>query len=77
MSDTNKISQNEPLDLLRLVQYAFPMVFVALAFGFYLNGTIPVIMAWVFAAVGILEYFLIGLIRIYTKRAASANLSEV
>jgi hypothetical protein len=56
------------LDILRLIQYAFPMVFVILALGFYINGQVPAIIAWVFAAVGILEYFLIGIIRISTHK---------
>ena len=69
--------KKEGLEILRLIQYAFPMVFIVLAFGFYFNGQVPAIIAWVFAAVGVLEYFLIGIIRIYANPSSKRVLNEV
>ena len=73
--------KKQPFELLRVVQYAFPMVFVALAFAFYLNGRAPALMAWIFAAIGFLEYCFLGLLRakinsMRLENLPSENLSE-
>jgi len=33
--------RKQTLDILRIVQYCFPMVFVILAFAFYVNDRVP------------------------------------
>jgi hypothetical protein len=54
------------------------MVFVALAFGFYLNDRLPALMAWVFAAVGFMEYCLLGILRFNLNSIkAKRDFSEV
>ena len=68
--------RNQTLDVLRVVQYCFPMVFVILAFGFYFNDRVPALMAWIFAAVGFIEYCLLGILRFNLKAVKEKKLAE-
>jgi len=69
--------RKQTLDILRLVQYCFPMVFVILAFAFYYNDRVPALMAWVFAAVGFIEYCLLGILRYNLKNIKAEKLAQV
>ena len=48
--------------VLAKIQYFFPIVFFVLAFVFYVHDKVDPRLAWIFFAVGVLEYFLVGML---------------
>lgn len=70
------MKKNQTLEILRVIQYCFPMVFVILAFAFYINDRLPALMAWIFAAVGFIEYCLLGILRFNLKSVEEKALRE-
>ena len=44
------------------IRYFFPIVFFVLAFVFYIHDKVDPRLAWIFFAVGVMEYFLIGIL---------------
>ena len=61
--------------ILGKIQYFFPIVFFLLAFVFYITDKVDPRLAWIFFAVGVMEYFLVGLLVDSRKKKLEAEMS--
>ena len=57
------------------IQYFFPIVFFLLAFVFYVHDKVDPRLAWIFFAVGVMEYFLIGMLVDSRKKKLEADIA--
>ncbi|NNC38004.1 MAG: hypothetical protein HKO68_02340 [Desulfobacterales bacterium] len=54
--------RKQSIRMMSKIQYFFPIVFFVLAFVFYIHDKIDPRLAWIFFAVGVMEYFLVGML---------------
>lgn len=54
--------RRQSIRVLSKIQYFFPIVFFVLAFVFYVHQKVDPTLAWIFFAVGVMEYFLVGML---------------
>jgi hypothetical protein len=62
MDDAEREDREQSIRVLAKIRYFFPIVFFVLAFVFYVNHAVDPRLAWIFFAVGVLEYFLVGML---------------
>jgi hypothetical protein len=68
--------REQSIRVLGKIQYFFPIVFLVFAFVFYINGRVPALLAWIFGAVGVMEYFLIAILIDSRKRKLDQDLGR-
>ena len=56
------------------IQYFFPIVFFIVAFVFYIQNRVDPRLAWIFFAIGVMEYFLVGLLVDSRKKKLAAEM---
>jgi EamA domain-containing membrane protein RarD len=72
--DKEEIEDRErSIMVLGKIQYFFPIVFFLLAFVFYVHDKVDPRLAWIFFAVGVMEYFLIGMLVDSRKKKLEAD----
>jgi len=75
--DREEIEDRErSIMVLGKIQYFFPMVFFLLAFVFYITNKVDPRLAWIFFAVGVMEYFLIGMLVDSRKKKLALEMNE-
>lgn len=62
MDEAEREDREQSIKVLAKIQYFFPIVFFILAFVFYVHDKVDPRLAWIFFAVGVLEYFLVGML---------------
>ena len=62
MDKAEREDREQSIRVLAKIQYFFPIVFFILAFVFYVHEKVDPTLAWIFFAVGVLEYFLVGML---------------
>jgi len=62
MDASEREDREQSIRVLSKIQYFFPIVFFLLAFVFYVHDKVDPRLAWIFFAVGVMEYFLVGML---------------
>lgn len=62
MEQAEREDREQSIRVLGKIRNFFPIVFFVLAFVFYVHDKVDPRLAWIFFAVGVLEYFLVGML---------------
>lgn len=76
MDKAEREDREQSIRVLSKIRYFFPIVFFVLAFVFYVHDKVDPRLAWIFFAVGVLEYFLVGMLVDSRKAKLEEELSS-
>lgn len=76
MDTAEREDRERSIMVLSKIQYFFPIVFFLLAFVFYVHDKVDPRLAWIFFAVGVMEYFLVGMLVDSRRKKLEEELNE-
>ena len=76
MDTAEREDRERSIMVLSKIQYFFPIVFFLLAFVFYVHDKVDPRLAWIFFAVGVMEYFLVGMLVDSRRNKLEEELNE-